>query len=296
MILLTLFSTMIGWTAFDRPTQYPTAIADLPPFQFNQCKVENSAFQDGEEMVFKVYYNWNFVWMSAGEVVFKVDDQGDRYHISAIGTTYKAYDPFFKIRDRYDAYVDKNTMLPITSSRDVHEGHYRLYDKLTFDRQHKIVKSFRGDTRDVATTTEYPIDECIQDILSLLYSARNLNVEQMKPGQDFGIKIFMDKETWPLKVNYRGHFPNKKIRGLGKFNTIAFNPEVIKGYIFKEDSNLIMWISDDKNRVPLMIESPISIGSVKVILKSYKGLRYEMTSRLKDHPAEKKDDTEEGDN
>lgn len=293
-MLTVLLLLMIGLTAFDRPAQTSPIYATLPLIQFDQCKVVNTVFQDGEEMTFKVFYNWNFVWLSAGEVTFKVDDQGDRYHIWAVGITYNAYDAFFKIRDRYDVYVDKNTMLPIYASRDVHEGRYRLYDKLTFDRDRKIVKSLRGDTKDVAVTTEYPIDECIHDILSLLYSARNFNFDQVKPGQDFPIKIFMDKETWPLRVNYKGRFPNKKIHSLGRFNTVAFNPEVIKGYIFKDDSNLVMWISDDKNRLPLMIESPISVGSVKVILKSYKNLKFEMTAKVKNHPEEKKTDEVDG--
>ncbi len=248
----------------------------------DQCDMDNQVFRHGEEMVYKVFYNWNFIWMSAGEVVFKVEDLGDRYHFSAHGGTYKGYDAFFKVRDKYDVYVDKTTLLPITSIREVNEGKYSLYDKLTFDRENGKVKSLRGKTKEVAELVEYDTDSCIHDILSMVYCARNLSFDQMRPGQDFPIKIFIDKKTWPLKVNYKGKFPNKKIRGLGHFNTVALNPEVIKGYIFKESSNLTIWASDDKNRLPLMIESPISIGSVKVILKSYKGVRYPVSAKVKD--------------
>lgn len=273
----------------------PPPAAPTTGGQDTQCSIENTVFQHGEEIVYRVYYNWNFVWMSAGEVVFRVADLGDRYHLTATGTTYKAYDAFFKIRDRYEAYVDKKTLLPISSSRDVQEGKYRLFDKLTFDRKRGVVKSLRGKTREVAEVTEYPADQCIHDILSLLYSSRNLDFDHMKPGQDFPIKIFMDKETWPLRVNYRGKEPNKKIRNLGRFNTIVFNPEVIKGYIFKDDSTLRMWVTDDQNRLPLMIESPISIGSVKVVLKSYKNLKYDLTAKVKEQTTAKDQPTDDAD-
>jgi len=279
-----IFSLVFVLLAFrlPQPERKPN---HLPMYAGDQCDMDNQVFKHGEEMVYKVFYNWNFIWMSAGEVVFKVEEQGDRYHFSAHGGTYRGYDAFFKVRDKYDVYVDKTNLLPISSTREVHEGNYTLYDKLTFDRENRKIKSLRGKTKDVAELTEYDADACIHDILSMIYCARNLNFDQMRPGQDFPIKIFMDKKTWPLKVNFKGKFPNKKIRGMGHFNTVAFNPEVIKGYIFKESSNLTIWATDDKNHLPLMIESPISIGSVKVILKSYRGVRYPVSSKVKDKKA-----------
>ena len=81
----------------------------------NSCTIQNTTFQTGEEIVYKLYYNWNFVWFTAGEVVFRVKDLGTMYHLSAHGRTYKSYDWFFKVRDKYDTYVDKETLLPIIS-------------------------------------------------------------------------------------------------------------------------------------------------------------------------------------
>jgi Protein of unknown function (DUF3108) len=254
----------------------------LPLFPNDQCDMDNTAFRSGETMVFKVFYNWNFIWMSAGEVTFKVEDLGNSFHYSAHGRTFKGYDGFFRVRDKYDVTVDKTTLLPISATRDVQEGKYRLYDKLTFDRDNGKVISLRGKTKETAEETTYSADPCIHDILSMVYCARNISFDQMKPGQDFPIKIFIDKKTWPLKVNYKGKFADKKIRGLGHFKAVAFNPEVIKGYIFKEDNNLTVWVSDDKNRLPLMIETPISVGSVKIILQEYNGLRYKMTAKVKE--------------
>lgn len=246
------------------------------------CSIENTSFQAGEEIVYKLYYNWNFVWFSAGEVVFRVKDLGSMYHLSVHGSTYKSYEWFYKVRDKYDTYVDKETLLPVISIRDIQEGKYTLYDKITFDQKHNVATSMRGKTREKAEKTVYDIDACMHDLISIIYYSRNLNFEQMDEGDQIPIKIFIDKETWPLKVQYKGKEANKKIRGLGRFNTIKFTPQVIKGYIFTEDSKMMVWASDDGNKIPLMIESPISVGSIKAVLKSYKGLRYDLSAKIVD--------------
>jgi len=89
----------------------------------------------------------------------------------------------------------------------------------------------------------------------------------------------MDKEVWPLKVRYKGEEADKKIKGLGRFDTMIFSPEVILGEVFTEQSKMNVWVTNDFNRVPLLIESPVSVGSVKAVLKSYEGLKYHMTAK-----------------
>ena len=243
-----------------------------------QCTMENEVFQDGEEITYQIYYNWNFVWLTAGEVVFRVHDLGDQYHLSVVGKTYPSYEWFFKVEDKYDTYIDKQTLLPRVSIRDVQEGGYRLYDKVVFNREANIARSLRGKTSDTAEWSEYPIEQCMHDILSIIYFTRNLNFDDMSKGERIPIKIFMDKETWPLEVEYKGKDPKKRVRGLGKFRTIQFSPEVIAGNIFEEGARMEVWVTDDKNRLPVLIESPVSVGSVKAMLKDYKGLKYEMTA------------------
>ncbi len=244
------------------------------------CAIENTSFGDGEEVVYKLYYNWNFIWIPAGEVVFTTKDVGDAYHLSAVGKTYKSYDWFFKVRDHYQCFVDKESLLPKVAIRDVAEGKYRLYDKITFDQENQKATSLRGNSKEKAFSREYEVGSCMHDILSIVYYTRNFDYDQYEAGQKFPVKIFMDKEVWPLQVSYKGKEQNVKIKGNGRYNTIKFSPEVISGNIFAEGTQMNVWVSDDQNRVPLLIESPVSVGSVKAVLKSYTGLKYEMSARV----------------
>jgi hypothetical protein len=270
---------MLGNARPDMDTKGPSEANPVTP-GVNVCTTQNNTFQGGEEVTYKMYYNWKFVWVSAGEVTFRVKDLGNQYHLSAEGRTYRSYDPFFRVRDSYECYVDKQTMLPTVSIRDVEEGKYRLYDKVTFDRNRKVAKSLRGKNKETAELTEYPIDNCIHDILSIVYFARNIDFADMQPGEKIPIDLFMDKETWPLSVTYRGHEEQKRIKGNGKFNTMFFSPQLISGEYFQEGDEMKVYVSDDKNRLPLIIESPLSVGYVKAVIKDYKGLKYEMTADL----------------
>lgn len=269
--------------AFDAPVETNNKAIEKSQqnnYSFEPCIIENSSFQDGEEVVYKLYYNLGFIWLAAGEVTFRVKDQGAQYHLSADGRTYSSYEWFFKVRDRYDTYVDKNTLLPKVAIRNIQEGKYTLYDKTTFDQNRYKAKSTRGKTKEKVESKTFDMGGCMHDILSMIYVTRNLNYDQMASGEKVPVKIFMDEEVWPLKVKYLGKDPRKKIKGMGRYRTIKFQPEVIAGEVFTENTEMNIWVSDDENKVPLLIESPVSVGKVKAVLKSYKGLKYDMACKV----------------
>lgn len=256
------------------PPQYGT---DATPL--TTPLVANNAFQDGEELVYKIYYNLNFVWIPAGEVTFKVDDEGSRYHLSAEGRTYSSYEWFYKAYNKLDSYVDKNTLLPQTSIRWVKENRYKLYDKVQYDQKNRTAQYERGDTKDaVEKRGSIKFTDAMHDLLSAIYYSRTLDYAHAAEGQDFPMKVMLDEETFPLKYRYMGK-EEKNIRGLGKYSTMRFVPQLVAGNVFKENSQMKIWATDDSNKLPLMIESPVSVGSVKVVLKSYKGLKYNMDSK-----------------
>ena len=61
---------------------------------------------------------------------------------------------------------------------------------------------------------------------------------------------------------------------------MKFTPEVIAGEVFPDGAELNVWVTDDGNHLPLIIESPLSVGSAKAVLKSYKGLRYPVRAKV----------------
>lgn len=245
------------------------------------CSIQNQAFQAGEELVYTVYYNLNFVWVPAGEVVFTVSEEGGQYRLLAKGKTFKSYEWFFKVRDTYESYINKQTLLPSASIRDVREGSYTLYDKTTFDQLNNTAYTIRGRSKEnIKEIVQTNTGDCMHDILSIIYYLRNVNYNQMKAGDSVPIKIFIDKDVVPTEVEYVGRESRKKIKDGGHFNTIHLSPQVVEGTVFKEGDRPHIWVSDDENKIPLLIESPVIVGSVKAVLTSHKGLRYDLSSKV----------------
>ncbi len=277
-----LKSGLLVWAV---PLLLAVSVSMSPPqgaaWETELCEMDNTTFVAGEEIVYKIYYNWNFVWMSAGEVTFRVYDDDEQYHLSARGRTYDSYEWFFTVRDNYDSYIDKATLLPSLSIRDIQEGNYERYDKVTFDQDDHRATSLKGRSRDDATAESFDLDGCMHDILSIVYYMRNMDFDGMSLGQEVPIKIFFDRETYPLKVKYLGTERNTKVKGYGRFKTHKFSPQLIAGEVFKEGDEMTVYVSQDQNKIPVLIESPVSVGSVKVVLKSHRGLQFPATAKVK---------------
>jgi hypothetical protein len=238
-------------------------------------------FHHGEEMTFKIYYNLNFVWIPAGEVTFKVEDEGTRYHFQAVGRTYDSYEWFYKAYNKVDSYVDKTTMLPHTSLRYVKENRYKVFDKVQYDQSSKKINFERGDDyNDIKLRGSKDLTDQVHDMLSAIYFSRIKDYSNAQVGSEFPMKVLLDEEVYSLKYRLTGR-EEKNIKGLGKFNTLKFTPQLVAGNVFNENSQMKIWATDDANKLPLMIESPVSVGSVKVVLKSWKNLKFDMTAKKK---------------
>ena len=276
-----LWSTAIFFMmAFSFPAADHFYAQSMPENNFDQCSIENTTFKAGEEVVYKLYYNWGFMWVAAGEATFRVKESGNQFHYIVDGRTYKSYDWAFKVRDKIESYVDKTSLLPTRSIRDISEGKYQLYENVTFDQENNSAKYVRGKTKEKTWKENHEVSECIHDLLSAMYFARNINFSTMPKQQSFPVKIFLDREEYPIKVKSNGKVAEKKIKGMGTYNTVELSLSLIAGEVFKEGDEMKIWVSDDDNRVPLMIETPIAVGSVMVVLKSYKGLKYPFTAKV----------------
>lgn len=246
---------------------------------FDRCHQNNTAINSGEKLVFKAYYNWKFIWIPAGEAEFRFLEKGNSYSITVIGKTYKSYDSFFKVRDYFHSEIDKNTMFPRRFVRIVEEGNYRRFDSLEFDQNKRKAISYNGETRLTAKRKTVELADCTHDLLSVLYFLRNTDVSKYKPGDLIPTIILFDETIYPIKVTYHSQQDNFKVKGLGTFNTIKVIPDLVTGNVFREGNLMNIWVTNDGNKLPVLIESPLSVGSAKAVLKSYSGLRHHLEKK-----------------
>jgi hypothetical protein len=225
---------------------------------------ENTAFKEGEVLTYRLHYGI----LNAGVAVLEVkpdliEVNGRKvYHIVGSGFTVGSADWFFKVRDRYETYMDKDALLPWLFVRRVDEGGYKFSQDYAFNHYTNKV--------DIGNGEKFDVPSGVQDMVSAFYSARNLDLSNAKEGNIYSLNCFLDKEVWPLKIKYIGKEEIKT--DIGKFRCLKFRPIVQKGRVFKKEEDLNVWISDDENHIVVRAQADILVGSIKMDITGAKNL------------------------
>ncbi|HET6992943.1 MAG TPA: DUF3108 domain-containing protein [Bacteroidia bacterium] len=229
--------------------------------------VTNNAFKRGEELTYRIHYGA----VNAGVAVMTIDNSSKlingrpTLHVIGTGTSKGAFDWVFKVRDRYESYMDEEALMPWLFLRSVNEGGFKINQNQAYDHNNGKVMS---------NGKSLVVPKYVQDMLSAFYYARTMDFSKAKKGDTFEVKTFIDDEIWDLKIKYLG----KEIvnSDLGKINCIKFCPVVQKGRVFKKEEDLTLWISDDANHIPVRAEGEILVGSIKMDLIHVAGLAGDM--------------------
>ena len=91
--------------------------------------------------------------------------------------------------------------------------------------------------------------------------------------------MFLDNEVSNMYIRYVGREEIKT--KYGKFMALKLKPLLLKGEIFDGGENMTVWVTDDKNHIPVRVESPLVVGKVKIDMMSYSNLRHPLTSLIK---------------
>ena len=231
-----------------------------------------SAFEKGEWFKFKMSYSG---WMKAGEATLKVNedviDGKPVYHVVGKGKTTGAIGWFFKVKDRYESYFDKEKLIPYRFIRDIDEGGHTKNIEIEFDQINKKAHVFnvKHDSRKIIDTKPN-----VQDMVSTFYYLRNnVDVSTLKIDDEIRTDMFFDGENYGFKIKYLG---KETIRTeFGKVECLVFRPYVMAGRVFKEEESLTLWVSADDNRIPLRMKADLAIGSLRADLEAFRGLKHQ---------------------
>jgi hypothetical protein len=257
--------------------------APLPATDQQTCEIPHMAFQAGESLTYKVYYHWGAVWLSGGEIYFKLTEETYNnipvLHASGDAVTYKSFDWLFKVRDKLDTWMNTETLQSYKFTRDVYEGGYTFYRSYDWDRTNNIIYSYQDNRKGKKTNKEIKdVDPCGVDLLSTFYWMRTIDVSNRKKGDKIPVKMAIDDKEYDMYVRYDGKevYETK----MGTFNCIKLKPLLVVGEVFKEGEGMTLWLTDDDNRIPVRIESELLVGSITCDLKSYAGNKYPFTSKV----------------
>ncbi len=237
-------------------------------------------FKDGESLTYVLSYTWGGVNTDVGEGVATLKYDNGIYNALVTGHTYKFYDLFFKVREHFESNFDETTMRPLSFYRNTLEGKYRMVNEYKFDNESYTIEATTRKRDD------QPKDSLLQgtaetyDLVTLFYLCRSIDFNNVPIGEKQPISFAIDREIYNLYFIFKGR-EVKKIKGLGTHNTLKFAVRLVAGEVFTGEDELIVWISDDANKIPLIFESEVLVGTVYGRLKKWENLKYPLGSIVK---------------
>lgn len=239
-------------------------------FSVSILSAQMKAYGDGEYFKFRVHYGF----VTAGYATLEVKDAKirgkDVFHVKGFGETVGLSKVFFKVRDDYQSYIDKEENVPHRFIRDINEGGYTK--DIVVDFNHNSKKATVKDNKHNETSI-FTFEKDTQDMVSAFYYLRNhLDTKSIKEGEEIEINMFFDNENFKFRLKFVGREVLKT--NFGRVNTLVFRPYVQSGRVFKEQESLTVWISDDENKIPLLVKANLAVGSLKATLTEFKGLQH----------------------
>ena len=250
-----------------------------------QCTGVNTVFAAGEVAYYHAYYNWKFIWLNAGNVVFSVKNakwkDNPALLLSSIGITHRGYDRLYSVRDTFKVYVDPVTIEPYEFWQITNEGSYSARHHYLYNRANRTVTTVISREGKPYETKVLNWPPCTFDLLSMVYQARNIDFSKYKDGDKIPIRMIIDGELHNLYIRYQGKEVIKNRDGKS-YRCLKFTPLLVKGTIFESGEGMTVWVTDDLNRLPIIVEAKILVGSVKAVFYDAKGLKYPMTAEVKE--------------
>lgn len=238
--------------------------------------VDDLAFDRGENLKYWVYYDAPLIGkVYAGKATLEISKDKDpfngrtTFHAIGSGRSTGSFDFFFKVRDKFESWFDEETLKPYRFVRRTNEGGYKVEDDVDFDYKNRTARSRQK---------EIPIGLNTQDMVSAFYFARNLDLDSIQVDDNFPIDFYLDDSLYTSAIIYKGLEIVET--SMGKFRCHKFLPMVITGEVFDNPYPMSIWITDDKNRIPILVKSEIIVGSIKGELFEFKNLKYPLDSKM----------------
>lgn len=267
---------MIKWANAIRP--YIALLIFLLLFEGKvraQVVTENKVFPVGEVFELEAYYNLGFIWTKIGVATFETsEDEHGNYLFTVKMMNLPKWDWLYEVHTLHRAACTKN-MKPLYMRCDVHENgldytdEYVYTDKGGYNSIHRHRELRRDSTTNILDTT-FSLPYEAKDIINAIYMARNYIPMIYK-----GVENPKDVPFYPIFGNTThkiiGNFYDKetiKTRDGKTYQCRKYTAAVGEGTIVDKDP-VYAYLTDDGHMIPVLVEAKLSIGYVKIYLKSY---------------------------
>lgn len=278
MIRKTLISLFLVCSIYGAKAQLLGCGVDIPKSQL--------AFDSGETLSYNVNYTAAIINAEVADITFTTKATSymgrECYKIEAVGTTRPFYSIFFTLHDTYTTWVEQSTLRPIKATSLLHEGNYRYRTAIDFDWNSLKARS-EGQNINTRNTKKYNLNlnKCSYDAISLFFNMRSADLSKLRKGENQVLSLVLEDTVRSIRFRYL----NEEIRKIGKVGecrTLKFACQFATSNdeSFKDGAEFFLWLSNDDNRIPIYLESPIRVGKVSATIKHWSGLKHPFSSLI----------------
>jgi len=208
----------------------------------------------GESLRFAVKYGIiqaGSAWLEIPEVRRYQDHEV--YLLVARAESNAFFSRFYKVRERIESYWDRHGLYSRRYFEDRREGKFRQKSDIVFDTDRGTAVYSDGRT--------FPVPARVQDALSAFYYFRT---QALPVGGSIVFHYHASRKSQPLQVKVLGR--ERISTPAGTFDCLGVEPILKAGGIFKHSGRLVIWVTDDERRMPVLMKSKVTIGSISVVL------------------------------
>lgn len=243
-----------------------------------QCMIPNTAFTSGEEIQYDLYMKMGFITAPAGKGSLSITEANyrgnDAYKVVMMLNTSGLAGNIYTVNDTLTSYIDMN-LRPLLFTKEAFEGKDYSVERqsYTYEEEKVKIRAYRlwngkEDFDEVVTS-----DQCTYDYLSVLSYIRNLDYSGMQPGDRKHIRFISGKKPVNMYVNYLGISTIKANDG-NKYEVINISLTVLDEAFENQKDALKASLTNDKNRIPVIIDTTLKIGTIRAVLRGVSGQRH----------------------
>ena len=229
------------------------AMMVLPQMSGAQVSRTAVPFVVGEELTYKA----TFGKIPAGTARMRVDcieivRGRPTYHLVF---TIDGGIPFFRVHDRYESWVDVETLSSLRHRQQVAEGHYR---RTTTYEIYPERAAYQKNGDSLTASVSNPLDDG-----SFIYAVRAAAVKVGETRQE-------DRYFRPDRnpVVFAGLRKETVSVPAGTYNAVVVAPTIRTKGMFAEGGEAQVWFSDDDRRVPVQLKTKFGGFSITLALQS----------------------------
>ncbi len=216
-------------------------------------------FQVGERLIFSVRYGP----VRAGEATMSIAaietvGPDSCYHIVTTAASNDFFSTFFHVRDRYETYMDTRWLLSRRYEKHLNEGDYHNSAIVEMDQRRQLALYDTGKVFEMLPGSH--------DILSAFYITR---ARRLEVGASFDLESHVDRKNYPIRVLV--HRRERVKVPAGEFDCLVVEPVMRSEGLFKQKGQLLIWLTDDRRRIPVQVKSDLPIGAISIVLVKVEG-------------------------